>query len=146
MLASVYVCVWVSLSLFSFIPTTASSFSFFTSLHLFLSLYLSHPLPNSSTIQAEPVLPSLSLILLLLYTPANFYSICASVWLLAWSVWRLRRRESRQLGGALRLGRKSACGSVRASEFSIATSKPRRLSKLYQEGVCCESTLNMSPL
>ncbi|KAF3835050.1 hypothetical protein F7725_027608 [Dissostichus mawsoni] len=47
---------------------------------------------------------------------------------------KLRRRESRQLGGALRLGRKSACGSVRASEFSIATSKPRRLSKLYQEG------------
>lgn len=105
-LATVYVCVWVSISLFSLIATTASVSSPDPSL----------PLPHLSTIQAGPgwTRPPLHFppdVLLSDCTPANPECptcVCAPVWLLAWSVWTARRRKTRQVGGAPMAGKKRA--------------------------------------
>lgn len=104
--ASVYVCVWVSFSLFSLVPTTASSFKLFTtplSSFTFLLVYLS-----SKSVPVKPVPRSLSL-----YTPASL-CLCSSLDLGAVCLDAEEEENlsgGTQLGGAPRLGRKSACGT-----------------------------------
>lgn len=108
--ASVYVCVWVSLSLLSITPITASHFILVTTLSRSLARSLArspsfpfHPtcltLSNSeSTIQVSPTFPSpccLSIHLPNLYSPA---CVCTPVWVLAWSVWTQRKRKTYQVG------------------------------------------------
>lgn len=123
-LASVYVCVWVSIALFSLVATTAT-----------VSSPNPSPPPPPPTLRVQ-VFPSH--VLLSDCPPANSKRptcVCAPVWLLAPSVWTARRRKTHQVGEALRLGKKRA-PVVRHRLFPFSTSerrKPRRLSKLYQE-------------
>ncbi|CAB1414884.1 unnamed protein product [Pleuronectes platessa] len=67
----------------------------------------------------------------------NFYrpaDVCAPVWLLAWSVWTLRRRKTRQVQSSWEelqgLGRKSACEVQRSPRVMRHSTLLPRLSPL----------------
>ena len=92
------------------------SLSFFPQIHNSKQLHFFPPF----SLPVSPPPPSLPC----LYTPASLYSpafVCAPVWLLAWSVWTLRRRKTHQVERSW----EELCGweergpVVRASGFSI---------------------------
>lgn len=124
----------LSLCLFPHTNNSKQLHFFSTSLLLSLTLPVSPPLPLKYNSSPPPCC---------LYTPANLYSpacVCAPVWLLAWSVWTLRRRKTCQVEHIWEelWHQKERAPVVQASRFSIRTLKPRRLCKLYQEGVFSE--------
>lgn len=122
--ASVYVCVWVSLSLLSITPITASHFILVTTLSrslarsltfFSLSPYLSHPLQLWKYNSSQPNFP---FTLLSLYTPAKPLLSCLCLYSsLGFGVVRLDAEEEEnlsggaQMGGAFELHRKNACGT-----------------------------------
>lgn len=135
------------------------SLSFFPCTHNSMQLQTLHHTPLHFSLFSPSISPSTSLkyslsqlqlnlsclhfpsTLLSLYTPASRHPpacVCAPVWLLAWSVWMLRRRKTCQVERSweeLR-GWEERVPVVWAARFSVGTQEPRRLCKLYQEGVC----------
>lgn len=148
-LASVYVCVWVSISLV--FPRTHSSkplhsrhYAF--SLSIFsLSLYLARAFQLWKHNLSQPNFP---FALLSLYTPANLCSpacVCAPVWVLAWSVWMQRRRKTHQVGRRWEelLSHKERVPVVLVPGFSIGTqTSAQALSggSLLQMHMLCNNT------
>lgn len=139
--ASVYVCVWVSLSLLSITPITASHFILVTTLARSPSFPF-HPtcltLSNSeSTIQVSPTFPSPSL-----YTCQTFTLL--PVFVLQSGFWRSPSGR-RGRGKPIRWGADGRSFWAAKKErlwywFQDFPLEPRRLCKLYLEEVCFKCT------